>query len=372
MKKVKIFVVAFLLCAMLPSSALPGIKDFIATGSGEYVYYRDYSFSEESYVGFLQYDDYTLQMRYVRPATFFAEEKSIELLVSLNEEKDAVELSGEKIVQGSNNAEDIELMNYLHELLYEFSARRKSLNNSDFSRGTVRSVEDFAQFGGEVALQFDAYIPIFNLRTIRCSGKNAGTTASSFTHDGKTLFELVKMGTLTSSDDMAFSNFAGIYPDAEPELPQIDILAIDAKAKRKTVECAPISLKLDAQWTQQGENPLWLLGAGALLVAEVIDITGLDAKKHNVYLTRSLLMTDAEVSPRMSALAIAQKKSSTRIETVSYLKDGNTQTHQTYYILPASNNQYVLVTLTAFDALYSANKKYFERIIDSIKILGKK
>ena len=37
--------------------AVPGVESFIPDSSGEYVYYRDYSFERESYVGVLYYDD---------------------------------------------------------------------------------------------------------------------------------------------------------------------------------------------------------------------------------------------------------------------------------------------------------------------------
>ena len=48
--------------------AVPGVESFIPDSSGEYVYYRDYSFERESYVGVLYYDDSSYQIRYYAPA----------------------------------------------------------------------------------------------------------------------------------------------------------------------------------------------------------------------------------------------------------------------------------------------------------------
>ena len=44
--------------------AIPGVEAVFPISSGEYVYYRDYTFPTETYIGFLQYDDGTLAIRY--------------------------------------------------------------------------------------------------------------------------------------------------------------------------------------------------------------------------------------------------------------------------------------------------------------------
>ena len=48
-------------------TALPGVTQFIPDSAGEYVYYRDSSFTRESYIGLLMYDEATYQIRYFAP-----------------------------------------------------------------------------------------------------------------------------------------------------------------------------------------------------------------------------------------------------------------------------------------------------------------
>jgi hypothetical protein len=64
MKKVVCSSVLFILLFCSGLFALPGIDEWMPTVSGEYVYYRDYTFTDETYIGFLQYDAGTYAVRY--------------------------------------------------------------------------------------------------------------------------------------------------------------------------------------------------------------------------------------------------------------------------------------------------------------------
>ena len=65
MKKIAAFFTILFLT--VSAFALPGFIPFFQDESGEFVYYRDYSFNRESYVGFLTYDDATYELRYYAP-----------------------------------------------------------------------------------------------------------------------------------------------------------------------------------------------------------------------------------------------------------------------------------------------------------------
>ena len=180
------------LCAGL--FAVPGIKPLIPDVSGQYVYYRDYSFQDETYVGILRYDEGTYAAR------FFSckDDKTLEditIYVTMSTSVDYIDLTGEKIA-GAVGADDVEILNYLHDFIYEFAGRRKKLNDRDFS-DTVIVYDDYPQFGGSVKIEYDFYIPIFNVARIQAE-------------DGKTLFEAVCTGILASSNDKVFSDFKGI------------------------------------------------------------------------------------------------------------------------------------------------------------------
>ena len=57
-----LFGLVLLVAALTPVAAFPGIQSYLKDESGQYVYYRDYTFPYEAYVGFLHYDEGTYGM----------------------------------------------------------------------------------------------------------------------------------------------------------------------------------------------------------------------------------------------------------------------------------------------------------------------
>ena len=147
--------------------ALPGFTSFIPDSAGEYVYYRDTSFTRESYVGILMYDEATYQIRYIAPQddTEKLPEKEIALLLTVDAKADFWNMTGEKIISTIlPDTDDTEIVNYLHDLLYEFSARRIKADVVETDKLIID--QDYAQFGGNTSITFDARVPLFNIRTI--------------------------------------------------------------------------------------------------------------------------------------------------------------------------------------------------------------
>ena len=95
--------------------AIPGVETVFPISSGEYVFYRDYSFPTETYIGFLQYDNTTLAIRYYAKNPESGLE-DITVYFSFNPNSDFIDMTGEKII-GNVTAEDTETLNYLHDLL---------------------------------------------------------------------------------------------------------------------------------------------------------------------------------------------------------------------------------------------------------------
>ena len=60
MKKILLFILTSIILN-ITVAALPGTTQFIPDSAGEYVYYRDTSFTRESYIGLLMYDKGTYQ-----------------------------------------------------------------------------------------------------------------------------------------------------------------------------------------------------------------------------------------------------------------------------------------------------------------------
>ena len=189
--------------------AIPGVENVFPITSGEYVYYRDYSFPTETYIGFLQYDESTIAVRYYAKNPEMGS-NDITLYITLDSTKNYIHMTGEKIV-GANSSEDTETLNYLHDIIYEFSARRKRINYSDFS-STLRVNEEYVQFGGNVTMVYDYYVPVFNLNRI-------------LDENGNVVFEAIAIGSLYSSEDTSFQNFKGYenFPNVNATDQKVDL-----------------------------------------------------------------------------------------------------------------------------------------------------
>ena len=146
---------------------LPGFPPYIQELPGQYVYYEDKTFQRKSYFGLLQFDEKTFAARYYAP--FDAKEKKpetdVEIYFTIDPKADHMELTGEKIMSGFT-PEEAEIINYLHDMIYELSARRKKIGALSENKRIVRNDEYFGQFGGFVTVEYDAIVPLFNIKQV--------------------------------------------------------------------------------------------------------------------------------------------------------------------------------------------------------------
>ncbi|MBQ3836131.1 MAG: hypothetical protein II814_03280, partial [Treponema sp.] len=200
MKKIKnIKTIIAAIAALFAAAELFALPD----ASGEYVYYLDSSFNRESYIGFLYYDDSTYEARYYAPATETLAEKNIDMLFSVAQENGRMELTGERFVVPPQQ-EDVAIVNYIHDLLYELSGRRGKLleeplvdyenNKAPFMQAGVFVSDDYEAFGGPVKMLYDEVVPIFNLKKI-------------IDYSGRDVFVVATIGQLESSKDKSFAEF---------------------------------------------------------------------------------------------------------------------------------------------------------------------
>lgn len=240
----KIFLSLLILNFSFLIFSMPGFKSYLPDSSGDFVYYRDYSFKQESYIGLLMYNESSFQVRYYAPQDKINNypERDISILVSINPESNFWDMTGERLITSiSNTPEEIDILNYLHDFLYEFSSRRikagdVSPNNpkyilSNFYKNNGLLVkQDFEQFGGKVYITFDALIPFFNVKTISDLNSNV-------------LLECICSGKIQSNNDTTFSAFKGFKTKFKTNLE-----SMDKKAKETTFEYENLSVNLDSNW----------------------------------------------------------------------------------------------------------------------------
>ena len=343
MKKTFSFLTAIIFSA-LSLFALPGFTPKVQDMNGEYVYYRDTTFARESYIGFLCYDSGTYAARYYAPEVKKENKKakSIVLYFTIDESKPYMSLTGEKVENGmALGREDTEIVNYIHDMLYELNARR-------IKAGTplpVVTQENFMQFGGDVQIEFDDIIPLFNVKSI------VNQT------EGKKVFYVVTAGRLIQENDNGFSSFSGFpkqYKDNSHKMPS---LKKATPVEAKTAD--DISVKIDSAWNQVVEN-LWTLGDAAILtMGEIPQVPSVEFMERQLLLSKGTSYVDWNL--------INSKQSDNSLYLVSTVYDPSTNkvNNVIQSVLLGESNS--LLILSVYNNIYTKNRKYFNSIVSSFK-----
>lgn len=323
--------------------ALPGFKPAIQDLPGQYVYYQDKTFERESYCGFMIFDEKSYAARYYAPV----EEKTkspeidVEIYVTIDPKSNHLELTGEKIVSGFSQ-EEAEYINYLHDMLYELSARR--IKTPEASQNDEYRKNDFyPQFGGSVTFTYSKYIPLFNVKDI-------------FQEEGKPDFEVVTCGQISSSDDKSFENFKGFPSKFEDNRHK---LSKSKKAKKTEINSSDnIKFQIDSDWKTAMEN-VWVLNDAALVSTNTIPDAPAD------FLTRQLLLSAGTNYLYWKDFTVTNKENQVKIECIFY--DPETKNiSRNFKLAKKQEGGYKFFTLTVYNNIYNKNRRYFNEIINSV------
>ena len=335
--------------------AMPVFESYLPDTSGEYVYYQDRTFERESYIGIIYYDDDTFGIRYYAPKSdsLFLPEKEIALLLTVDKNAGHWEMTGEKILTNISpepESEDAQIINYLHDLLYEFSSRRGKLPViSPDNQEEVSGYSDFVQFGGDVKISYDCIVPLFNIRTI------------SSEKDGK-IFDCVSFGQIKSAADTAFTDFKGFPGQAAQDEKAVKSYK---KAKAVTVSYENQFVIIDKNWTQQLEN-CWTLGDDSLISISAIPSFYDDYKKNSCFLIRKLLLSSQGSYTDYSASEYFIKVGGVKIISKSYQVKNARMIYNTK-ILSKKDSGMSYFSIASYENAYRKNQAYFEKIIRSYR-----
>ncbi len=358
MKKFFLTVSTFFLTSSL--FALPGIIHTIPDQSGQFIYYRDYTFEKESYFGIVYYDISTIGVRYYSPAKTdenpLIPAKDIQILFTFDPQKKYIELTGERFITPIH-PEDTDIINYLHDMLYELNSRR---GKAGIIESSLSLNDDFMQFGGEVTINYDSQVPLFNVRSI-------------LNEKGQPVFKLITAGQLKSSEDKSFSSFQGLPVKT---LDNTHSLKLNKKSSSMNVaysknETVSQSIKLDNRWKAQAEN-LFFLENVAVLALDVIDLNQLESQNEKDLFIKNLerkftLGTDYSY-PYSETTVVNSKEPSKIIENTFFNDVSKSFTRDFKILTEVDENTFAVLTLTVFQNPYVTNKKYFNKILDSYKV----
>ena len=350
--------------------ALPGFKPYLKDVSGDFVFYKDYTFKRESYVGFLMYDEGTYCARYFAPKNEEKPAKEVKILFTVNTDKDFMELTGEKIISG-READDTEVINYLHDMIYELNARRikagsvapKDVDFSDddvpFLRQGKIVADEFMQFGGDVKVVYDYVVPLFNVKAV-------------YDYSGDAKFEVATIGRLTSSDDNSFDDFAGFA--------ELENFGKDKKKKSVAAKKIKVSKKdvvinktedgqvvaLDSGWTRSMDN-LWMRGNDAVISAiKVSKDFGMEEELQADlgFMLKQFLINASGVYRDWKSLFVDFDDEDIKFQSLVYQPGKVTRN----FIIIESEDESddcAIMTLSVFENVYKKNSKYFNEILDS-------
>ncbi len=342
----KIFAALVVLTVSEAVFALPGVVPYLPDISGEYVYYRDNSFESESYVGFLYYDESTYAVRYYSPLDEKLNrlEKNIIVYFSVNTQKNLLEFTGEKI-EGIVVEEDAEIVNYIHDLFYEFTSRRQHAT-SDFSKPFV-SDQEFFQFGGNVKICFSSYVPIFNIESIEGSS-------------GKRIFDIVTVGCLVSSQDTSFHDFKG-NSGIEDKKRNCKI----KKAKPMNAEFEGMKITLDENWKSDVLPNVYFLGENAVATFNKIASPGENNDKAQDYLVRKIMQGANHSYVLWQHGKVTADDGRISIMNLSVEPENGNVSRSFVYLKQNEDGSFSHFVLTSFEGVYQKNRKYFNKMLKS-------
>lgn len=354
MKTIKKIITSLIILTISAFSiwALPGFESFIPDTSGEFVYYKDNTFFRESYIGILYYNEETVQIRYYAPTAPSQKlpENEINILVSIDPESSHWEMTGENILSTiTPNTDDVEIVNYLHDMLYEFSAHRILVE--DLNDRNIEIAQDFTQFGGDVVMNYDCTIPLFNIKEIK-------------NYKDEKLLECVTVGKLADNSDTSFDDFKGL-----PESSNKKSRKHYKRAKSQDVTFGTQSITLDSGWTQKMDN-LWIMNNDdSLLTLNTTTVPPLnDNSKIENYLIKFFTEKGQNTYLVYDSLVINDKNNRLEIQAETYNPETKKTVVNKIIISPNKDPKLIdFLTMATYKEPWLKNAKYYNKIIESYK-----
>lgn len=311
--------------------------------SGDYVIYRDKTWKDPAWLGFLYYNDNSI-------GTFlYIPNKNVraEILFSGEISDGKFVLTGQNIISERNqDAEYILAVNYLMELLpdlYSFKTEPQAKNPL-----LKRSTKTFSakQFGGTGEFDFLSYIPLFHLYSVKDSSLS-------------TVFQLEYIGRISGNNDTAFFKF-------EPAQMQKDNSGFELKKdiKHETKVVDGINLYLDNHWTQIADNA-FLMGNNAFLTVNTVPASSFsDIPDDPVSSAVKLFsLSGNKVKIMIEEMVLSGNEKQFKIENMNYDVETKIANKDIKTVIKKGNS-YAVVSLTVKAASYRKYKKYFDALFD--------
>lgn len=341
-KRYSIFLLVLLSALYMPLAAATSKSVHTAlasegTVSGDFVIYRDYSWKNPTWIGFLYYDDSTYGAMLYTPAT----NSRVTILFSCEAKNKELVLTGQKMISPIT-PEDTAAVNYLMTILPTLYAQRMlPTHTSGLFAGAQSKTEDDT-FGGAVTLQFENYIPLFHLKTLTNNAKGL-------------VLELVEFGSIQSDDEPLFY----AYKPPEPK-PSTQPFTLAKMRTQEPITLYGVVLQLDSQWKKIADNS-FLCGDTAFLMVTPLSVpkTGGGGLKPQVQLLRYFLSSSPTVKSMYPHARISGTEKQFTVEQLIYDVKLQKLTKDIKQCIKHEDGTYLIISLTVDSAAYSAQTEYF-------------
>lgn len=359
------FVCAFILLFALAAApaAAEGARFFLPEPRpGDYVVWRDRTWSNPTWVGFLYYGNGAYGAVAVTPSTG----ASVGVLFNTETKDGKLDLVGQKVMSPLRSETDVLLVNYLMTLLpraYGWRARAVADATPDKPSSLTGSVtrssllpptgavsDDLAEFGGAITVRFAPEVPVFGLRSIE------GT-------DGKPILELERAGRTSDGSALAFYMFTPA-PAAKAGVG----LTLDPARKGAPVAIDGLSIPIDSQWSAVADNTFFL-GSAAMLVVDSIDLAaaGLDRASLTLALVRRFSISSDGSWAIPSELSVTGSRDRFLVSNLFHDAETGTLNRdlKLCVVLPGGK-RCAVVSLTVSETAYRTSAEYFDAILRSV------
>lgn len=308
------------------------------TNSGDYVIYKDNSWKEPVWIGFLYYNANTIgSFLYTSKGKTF-----IKILFSGEELNGEFIITGQNIISGVNNDSNyIYGVNYLMELLPKLYAWKTEPANKSMVIRRASGFVNEAQFGGENEIRFSSYIPLFYIESILDKEKQP-------------IFILEEIG--LAQDENQFFNFS---PIGSIETRNSEFV-LNENAEKKTIAINGIHINLDSQWKQIADNSFFL-GDEAFLTVIPIDLKNTPGEK-NDFLIKYLSSSGNLAKVLAAKTDISGSSGNFKIKNQVYDCKTKTIKYDIKLIKNIEESKYIITGLTVDKSVYEKYKNYFDNL----------
>lgn len=327
--------------------------------SGEFAFFRDYTFVEPAWTGVLFYNEGTWAAQ-----VFFPEsQKRITSFFTTESEGGTLVLTGQRN-DPNLQPDDVPHVNYLMQILPVLwearhgvetqGAEVRASEQSLFPPGA--SLEgNTSLFGGRCEFVFSPEIPLFSLSRVNDSA-------------GRTVFAFESAGLVTQESSDAFFYFEPVPQEARQKLAEIHRPKGGQQGQRNSRRQATSANAETAEEIITVAQNFFLVGDTASVLVGSGETGDLSSEAFYAIIAKNFLLSgDASVLPVPETFACSSGAGGVWFDQILYMKDEKTPMRKRMLLrADFAAGKYSFAELSCFESSFEENKVYLERIVASL------